>query len=467
MAAQSISKLLSLGDPNQKFTLNDLELARIERSHRHLMRILEEGSQRVYGIHTGYGANVLSERDPLKWRETQIDLLNYLQVGVGPALPASVVRRALRLQALKVAQGHSGIHPETVQALAHLSNAETLPSVPCSGSLGASGDLIPMAHAIAPLFEQQAPRGPRDVIGLVNTNAMMVSYAIELFHQVEELFEEAHTITAEVMQAVAANRESVLPGVAKLRRNDEGYDWSATRIRDSLLPQEIRLTNERTSWLQPRYSIRCAPMVLGNAFDLLQFAERKILQDAESVADNPVLIDGDDGIQVAHAGLFYAASTATAADFMNDVLGKVGEMLDRQILIEMDPKLSEGLPENLAHARDTHCKGLHQLVSALVQQLRAASTPSRNLSFSSEGNNQDIVPCAMTALNQLSSSVQTARDIARASAFISLRALHLRMGRDLPEELMIKRWSQFDFQVADQLRRSLRESNQKPAAKAA
>lgn len=450
MENTKLLSLLELGSKEKMFTLSSDEKNKIEDGYRLLMSYLENSKNPVYGIHTGYGSNVLSERSGETWKINQRDLLDYLSVGVGKNLPEAVVRRALRLQIQKVSQGYSGIHPETVQKLVTLCNSATLPNVPCFGSLGASGDLIPMAHAIAPIFaEGSEPLSPRDVIGLVNTNSMMSSYAIECWRRVSKIVHSAHAVTALVMRAVGADEDPVSARVSSLRPASDGYSRSAEMLRGHLQNMaKIGLVDKK--WLQPRYSIRCSPMVLGNVLDLLQFAEEKIISDAESVADNPVMFEVEGEAVVHHAGLFYAASTATAADAMNDVLGKVSEMLDRQVLLLMDPNLSEGLSENLAVSGAGHLKGIHQMVSGLNQQLRALSTPSRSLSFSCEGNNQDIVPCAMAALNQLDAAVEVAEEVVRASLFVALRAYQLRCGEAISDSLFLKNWNQFqvsEFEV--------------------
>lgn len=458
MATLSFQKLLSWGEPSQSYHVTPEQKSRATRSYTGLLSLITNNSEKIYGLHTGYGSNVISQLDPKDWMKTQQDLLNYLLVGIGASLSETVVRRALRLQLDKAYLGFSGIHPETLEHLAALANGKVLPPVPCFGSLGASGDLIPMAHAISPLFVEHHPRGPRDVIGLVNTNSMMVSYAVELLNLVREQCEEAHQITALVMAAVKAPMDPITDDVSRLRPEDDGYQVSAKQIRSELLYLNPPSgSSQPSSTLQARYSIRCAPMILGNALDILNFAEKKILSDANSVADNPVFIEKSAEYQVAHAGLFYAAATATAADLMNDALGKICELLDRQVLILMDPNLSEGLPENLAVVGESHCKGLHQLISALLQQLRSHSIPSRMLSFSCEGNNQDVVPCAMTALNQLKSCCEIAGHITRASIFVALRAQAIRIKSDLPPELLLINWPEFQSKNAKLVCSSLKK----------
>lgn len=459
MESTRLQQLFELGHQDKTFSLPVQSLEKINSSYLKLCKYLDAAKGPVYGIHTGYGSNVLTLKDSQSWQSNQIELLEYLTVAVGPALSESIVRRALRLQALKISKGNSGIHPQTVDKLIELSNQKELPEVPCFGSLGASGDLIPMAHAVAPIFsDSQKPLGPRDVIGLVNTNSVMSSYAIECWFRLKSILFFSHQVTAMTMRAIDADDDPVTESISSLRLPNDGYRRSAQIITKNLDDLPISEVKNR-KWLQPRYSVRCAPMVLGNCWDLLRYAEEKILFDAECVADNPVIIDFSAETQILHAGLFYAASTASAADFMNDIVGKIGEMLDRQILILMDPNLSEGLSENLYFPEAGHLKGLHQMLSALNQQLRALSTSSRNLSFSSEGNNQDIVPGAMAALNQLNSALNVSEEIIRVSLFVALRAYELRLKNSVCSQLRLTSWKSFSVFDTDKILINIKNSD--------
>jgi histidine ammonia-lyase len=195
---------------------------------------------------------------------------------------------------------------------------------------------------------------------------------------------------------------------------------------------------------QLRYSIRCAPQVLGNALAQLDFAAERIAAEALSVSDNPV-IDSDDGrVAIAHGGLFYTAGLATAADQMLDVACKCAEMLNRQTFLLVDPQQSGGLPRNLESSRGDHVKGIHQLVNALEQSLRAGGIPARNMTSPAEGYNQDIVPGSMAALLNLGERIDIARELTRGATFIAERAALLRCDCAVPERLALAAWAEFD-----------------------
>jgi len=443
-----VAQLHALGEATSEFVAAPEELARVRRSHAALLDYIERyPERRIYGIHTYYGADIGDPRDPADWQRQQEELLGYLHVGVGDPLPEPVVRRALRLQALKVLKGHSAIHPDTLGALVDLSNSAALPLVPRYGSLGASGDLVPMAHAIAPVIRAFGARAPRDVLGLVNTNAMMSALAIELFAEVLTLFDAAVRVTAVASLALGLDTEFCTGGTLAINpahnRNREAgamiaRERSQFLARHHAAPATARAQDDSPP--QPRYSIRCTPQVFGNALAQLEFAAERICAEALSVADNPVIDSDGSEIAIAHGGLFYTAGLATAADQMADVVGKAAEVLNRQTFLLVDPEQSGGLPRNLECARGDHVKGVHQLVGALEQTLRAGSVPARNLTSPAEGYNQDIVPGSMAALLNLAERIDVAHDLARGAEFIAERGAVMRLALPVPAALNLAAW---------------------------
>jgi histidine ammonia-lyase len=290
-----------------------------------------------------------------------------------------------------------------------------------------------MAHAVTPLFTQGVP-GARDVLSLVNTNSMMTSLGIELFGQVERLWSASVLCTAKASSAAgfgSRHFEEKGLGPASTSENPEVAEVGRL-LRAAVAEYDLGFAPNQE--VQARYSIRCAPMVLGATLWSLRRAEERLLWEARRVADNPLVLE--DGFF--HGAHFYAIGIAQAVDCLSDVCGRLCEMLDRQVLTLMDPKLS-GLPRNLENEKD-HCKGLSQLISALYQRLRGMMVPSRALSFSCEGNNQDIVPCGMSALLSLSDQLEVAGHVFRATQFCMDRALYLKAGKALPPELQLEGW---------------------------
>ena len=207
-ASLQFDEIVALGDQNRSFQLNEMEWERIRTSTEHLARILASGAP-IYGIHTGFGSDVVSPRQLKDHSKNQKELLDYLTVGVGKPFSHTVTRRALRLQLHKVAKGHSGVSIAVAQKLESLCNSARLPDVPSFGSLGASGDLIPMAHAISRMMSEVPEElwGPRDALGLVNTNSFMAAYAAELFQKATSIFNQTTKVTAFVSVGLGTSEE--------------------------------------------------------------------------------------------------------------------------------------------------------------------------------------------------------------------------------------------------------------------
>ncbi len=414
----------------------------VSESYQRLLNYTNNSDRKIYGLHTGFGSDVKASASN-DWKEHQFALLKYLQVGVGKTLPESVVRRALKLQAYKSSLGFSGIHPETFKRLIELCESESMPQVPCYGSLGASGDLVTMAHAVAPLFNQKDDvQGPRDVLTLVNTNSVMASFGIELFSQANNFLYDAIRLASIGSYASGYGVRHFTSSGIDLPHQCTNVSYVAKRMVDIISDfekSETATSIQGAGEEQARYSIRCSPNVLGSALWSFKQAGERIELEALRIADNPVVLENE----IWHGGHFYALPIAQAADLIADGVFRICEMLDRQVLIFMSPDLNNGLPRNLELQGESHLKGIHQLMSSLLQQLKSHQVPSRMLSFSCEGNNQDIVPCGMAALNSLSQQMEIAREMIRATSFVFDRAFSLRRGEEVSPQLHLKSWNSY------------------------
>ncbi|HIF57929.1 MAG TPA: hypothetical protein EYQ26_00305 [Rhodospirillales bacterium] len=441
-----LEELKSLGTIKNKIKLSHFQYERILNSYEELIDVLERGKNPIYGVHTSYGENARNKIDPAQWENTQRDLFSFLHVGIGDHLPEAVVRRALRLQIKKLSLGLSGVHPDSLADLLALSDDKKLPKVPSQGSLGASGDLISMAHAIAPLLNR-IPRGPRDVICMVNTNSMMSSLAIENISELKKLMDFSYLNIALVAKSTKTPTNCFLGKGLEVGNVPKSYANAGRKILNKYNSLLSNKNNKKSSTIQPRYSIRCSPQIMGNCEDLLDFSMKKIIEEAVAIADNPLIInsEGEYDAEVWHGGLFYASGIATAGDMMVDIINKIAEMLDRQNLILMSSHLNSGLPDNLNIQGAGHLKGIHILTSSIVQKIKCQSTPGRNLSFSCEGNNQDLVPCGMTIHNNVSNLLSDLKNVLKCSLFSSLRAYSFLKQNELDPDLKLENWSHFSL----------------------
>lgn len=423
-----IDFLHALGDLSFIWKPSQVQEEAVKKSYATLQELLSS-DQKIYGIHTHYGAQVKSGYNG-DLSTHQLELLRYLKVGVGEFLPQTVVRRALRLQSIKVAYGLSGINPETFKRLLMLSNEKELPKVPRHGSLGASGDLIPMAHAISPLFGNHSPSA-RDVLGLVNTNAMMASLAIENWQKARTLVLRALEISSVILFSCQIGRQTFEMFQHEPIRSQKK---AQARVADLLLKAFDRLDShlEKKVGLnllqqQAPYSFRCLPQIMGTLFKQLDMARALIVEEALGCSDNPILLESGSY----HGGLFFASDLAVSADLVQDIIGRVAELIDRQILLLMDRRANGGLEDNLAVDGKSHLKGLHQLVSSLCQRVRALGASCRELSFSCESHNQDMVPCAMEGWNLVSDQLLILNEILLVANFCAKRAYNLRVGKEV------------------------------------
>lgn len=418
----------------------ELYLENVKKAHKNLLSLIENNKTPIYGVDTGYGSNVIDKKNNQDWKDDQIELLTYLKVGTGKPLPESIVRRALRIQALKVAKGYSGTSPKVYKELWKLSCQKELPKVPRYGSLGASGDLIPMAHAIAPIFKKIDPQGPRDVISLVNTNAMMASYALEMYSQIQSIIKSFIDFVAQTTIGMDANMQHFDIRGFKMNPQSEYKlvcQW-INKERESFLNKHFMQDKAELTCVQERYSLRCLPQVIGQICRNMKYVKELIEDEIKQVSDNPLILDENTAW---HGGHFYAIGIATATDLMKDACTRIIEIIDRNVLNLMDPVISKGLPTNLKIEKNDHLKGIHQLISSILQRAKGLNFPSALMSFSCEGNNQDIVPCSMNALNQLSDLSELTSDALRAGLFCSERAALIRLQCPVPKKLRLEQWS--------------------------
>ena len=441
----TMQALGALGERGASWSLDGGAAARVADSSERLQQLMLDDQQPIYGLHTHFGHNSAHATSGDDWLEHQLALLNYLKVGVGPPLAERTVRRALRLQVYKVGLGYSGVHPETFARLQRYCDTEQLPTVPSYGSLGASGDLIPMAHAVSAMFAEAAPAGPRDVLALVNTNAMMASLAVDCFQRVQHLHHAASCgwlLHSEACGWVYSDLDQASRGWnARGPGSKERDSWTAlARAWHAELKKQRTAKSAELPGIQARYSLRCAPQVLVDVQENLTFAAGKIHEEALGLADNPLIM----AEQVWHGGLFYTAGLSSAAELMQNAVVRLSDLMDRQVLLSVTPEFNHGLSPNLRGEQPgDHVKGLHQLASALLQKIKGMSLPAYLMSFSCESNNQDIVPASMSALLLVSEALSLAEQIARIHLFTGERAWALRDSGCFPGHLSLAGWEAY------------------------
>jgi histidine ammonia-lyase len=376
----------------ERFSLDDTSLRRVTEAAASVERIVA-GGETVYGVNTGFGllANTRIPGDRLA--ELQTNLILSHSAGLGDPLPWHVVQLMMQLKILGLARGHSGVRPIIIEYLQKLINADAYPVIPAQGSVGASGDLAPLAHMTAALMgvgkielagQQRAAGevlqdigleplqlGPKEGLALINGTQASTALALDALFNGERVFAAAIAGGALSVDALKGSAKPFDPRISALR-GQPGQIRVAAAIHDLLKGSEI-LASHRAGCpkVQDPYSFRCQPQVMGAALDLLENAARTLTIEAAAVTDNPIVFPEEDS--AISGGNFHAQPVAFAADTIAMALCEVGSISERRISVLVDPKMS-GLPAFL-----TEDSGVNS--GLMIPQVTAAALVSENKSL--------------------------------------------------------------------------------------
>ena len=371
--------------------LDDASMGRIRASAASVERIVA-GGETVYGVNTGFGllANTRIPDDRLA--ELQTNLILSHSAGLGEPLPRHVVRLMIVLKLLGLGRGYSGVRPVVIDALQALLDRDAMPIIPAQGSVGASGDLAPLAHLIAALMGHgridvagtvmpaaEALRqlgmeplqlGPKEGLALINGTQASTAVALDALFAGERVFAAALAAGALSVDALKGSVKPFDPRISELR-GQPGQIRVAAALREYLDGSEILDSHARCGRVQDPYSFRCQPQVMGAALDLLENAARTLTLEAAAVTDNPIVFaDGDSAIS---GGNFHAQPVAFAADIIAMALCEIGSISERRLAVLIDPKMS-GLPPFL-----TEDSGVNS--GLMIPQVTAAALVSENKSL--------------------------------------------------------------------------------------
>jgi histidine ammonia-lyase len=400
----------------------ELDPGAIERvaANREVLEGLIRDDTQIYGITTGFGALVSARVPPEAHRGLQLNLLRSHAAGTGEELPPEVVRAAIAIRLNSLLRGHSGIRPLVLERAALLLNEGFVPCVPRSGSLGASGDLAPSAHAFLPLLGEGRVRGPggpasgapampaaaalaqlgvepleleaKEGLALINGTHFMAAVGALASVRVRALLDTIDLVAAITVDALRGALDAFDPRVHELRAID-GQTASAANIRAALAGSE----RHGTGRLQDAYSLRCAAQVHGAAREAHAFFARLVALDLNAVTDNPLVFD--DPPAVISAGNFHGQSLALAFDTLRLALADLGSISERRIFRLLSPSLNGILPAFLSPDPGPSSGYMiaQYAAAALVVELRALAHPVSVDSVPTSDNQEDHVSMGMTA----------------------------------------------------------------------
>jgi histidine ammonia-lyase len=411
---------------------------------RALIDRLAAGDAPIYAVNTGVGllANRRIPRGDLD--QLQRNVIRSHAVGVGEPLSRHAVRAMMLIRANVLAKGVSGIRPLVAERLCDMVNGGVTPVVPSQGSVGASGDLAPLAHMALVLigegeaeFEGAVLPGdaalkragldtielhPKEGISLINgTQAMLAVGCLEL-EAAETLMESAEVVGAMTLDALRGTPRAFDARIHDSRPHP-GQRASAARLRALLEGSEIRESHIGCQRVQDAYSLRCIPQVHGPVRDALAEARRVFEIEINSATDNPLVF----GEEIFSGGNFHGESLAFQLDFLAVALAALAGISERRIDRLVNPALNEELPPFLAgHAGLESGLMMAQVTAAsLVAENRVLAHPASTGSITTSGNKEDFVSMGMTSAMKFERIVRNTRNVLAIEALAAARALDL------------------------------------------
>ncbi|HEU4957527.1 MAG TPA: histidine ammonia-lyase [Sphingomicrobium sp.] len=408
--------------------LDDASMGRVKAAAASVERIVASG-ETVYGVNTGFGLLANTRIPPERLAELQRNLILSHSCGLGDMLPRQVVRLMIVLKLLGLGRGFSGVRPLVIDALQALLDKDAMPLIPAQGSVGASGDLAPLAHLIAALLGEgridvagdilpagdalaklgmkPLELGPKEGLALINGTQASTAIALDALFTAERVFGAALGSGALSVDALKGSIKPFDPRISAAR-GQPGQIRVAAEIRGLLDGSEILASHGRCGRVQDPYSFRCQPQVMGAVLDLLTNAAHTLTIEAGAVTDNPIVFEDED--TAISGGNFHAQPVAFAADVISMAMCEVGSLSERRTAVLIDPKMS-GLPAFLTDDGGVNSGLMIPQVTqaALVAENRSLAFPASVDSVPTSAGQEDHVSMAPIAARK---AVQIARNVA-------------------------------------------------------
>ncbi len=417
----TLAALRRLRVSTARLVLDEAADPAIARSAAAVQQILAKG-QAVYGVNTGFGKLATTRIPPDRLRELQTALVLSHSVGVGPALAPETVRLIVLLKAASLGLGYSGVRPDVIRALLDMINRGVVPVIPAKGSVGASGDLAPLAHLAAALighgeaFFGGARMPATDALrraglvpvhleakeGLALLNGTQVSTALAL----EGLFAAENAFAGAVVAgalSVDAAKGSDTPFDDRVHavRGQRGQREVAAVYRDLVSGSAIRASHLDCGRVQDPYCLRCMPQVMGACLDVMRYAADVFERETNGVSDNP-LVFAEQG-EILSGGNFHAEPIAIAADALALAIAEIGALSERRVAMLVDPATNGGMPAFLVREPGLNSGFMiaHVTAAALASENKSLAHPASVDSLPTSANQEDHVSMATFAARRL------------------------------------------------------------------
>jgi histidine ammonia-lyase len=421
----------------------------------------------IYGINTGLGRLMDVRVPPEDLDRFQRLIINAHSAGVGEPFEIEVVRALLLLRVNALSKGVSGVRVECLDRLVEMLNRGVHPVIPCQGSVGASGDLAPLAHLVSVMIgheqaeafyegsrlparsalvqagmEPSFELGAKDVLAMINGSTVSLASAVLSLADAELLAKTADislSLTLEAVRGesrafddriqVARNAPGQRAVAENVRRITEGSARMTERARQVRFPDEHRANGVYRPRVQDAYSLRCAPQVHGAARESLGFARTLLERESNAATDNPLIFpDGEGGYDVISGGNFHGEPIGYAADLIAMVVAELGAISERRSFRLTDPNLSYGLPLNLVGGQlglNTGFSIVHCSASAIVSENRLLAMPSVTDSIPGKANQEDHVSMCTYSARKARQAVRNTQAILGVELILASQAVDL------------------------------------------
>lgn len=428
--------------------LDERALARLDQSREVFIVIAR--SRRVYGVNTGFGPMATVSFEERDWGALQVNLIRSHAMGLGAPLDASCVRAILLARIASLLRGYSAVGREPVVLLTKMLTGDCLPVIPEHGGVGASGDLVQLAHvALCAIGEGEVhlegrltptqdafralgltPLKPafREGLALINGTAAMTGIGLETLLRARRLVDWSIALSS-LQQEIMGSTPEAFSSELNAVKQHPGQSAVAAHMRDWLEgSRALRSTAQETAGrpLQAYYSLRCVPQILGPIFDCLANVQDVLLGELNSVSDNPIF-DSETG-QIFHGGNFHGEYVAVAMDHLKIAIAKLSMLCDRQLNALLNDRINEILPAFLSEGRpglDMGLQGAQFTATSTAAENQTLAYPMSLHSIPSNKDNQDVVSMGANAALMARRTALNACDVLAVLGLAVVRAVSL------------------------------------------
>ncbi len=429
--------------------------ARMQRSHDWVADAIRREGQIIYGVNTGFGSLANRQISANQARQLSRNLIVLCVVGVGQPLPEDVVRAMMAIRANMLAKGHSGVRPVVAQTLIDMLNAGVTPYVPAKGSLGASGDLAPLAHIAVVLSRDADDHGysgkawyggelldgaeamrraglerlvleAKEGLALSNGIDFMAAAGALAVCDAESLLAHAQIAAALSLEALQGLSAAFDPDL-QAAGGQPGQRQVAARLLE--LVAGSRLVDAAPEHVQDAYSLRCTPQVLGPAVDTVAFVRERFAAALNAATDNPLIFPTPDGsFRALSGGNFHGQGPAQWLDFLGIALAEVADIAERRIFRTLTPELNGGLPAMLVPSSglDSGLMMVQYTAAALVSDNKTLAHPDSVDSIPSCANQEDHVSMGANAARHTLEILDNVRHVLAIELLTAAQAIDLR-----------------------------------------